>query len=299
MCINWSYSITSRDAKASWPPAGRFLRNPKPAVSAQVARLEEDLGARLFESRPFRLTSAGKALYDFIAPFFGRLNEVEEIVKGKMSRVLRLAGFMEAMREHVPVLLAKMHERFPGLKVTLQEVNQRGAEQLISESEADLAIMVLESKLPPGFQSLTLVRLPLCLLLQADQPYRRGADLLKEGAAGKVPLISLPPHELLPRLFQKEMVRRNLVWRTAMETGSQDSVSIYVRNGLGVGLAAQTPELQRDSRLRVLPLSGFPTLPVGVFWRGKLGEIAQVFVDELTVGQNGSLLNQRPTICNR
>jgi DNA-binding transcriptional LysR family regulator len=43
----------------------------QPAVSAQVARLEEDLGARLFERRPFRLTPAGKALYDFIAPFFG------------------------------------------------------------------------------------------------------------------------------------------------------------------------------------------------------------------------------------
>jgi hypothetical protein len=39
--------------------------------------------------------------------------------------------------------------------------------------------------------------------------------------------------------------------------------------------------LQRDSRLRVITLSGFPSLPIGVFWRGKLGEIAQVFVDEL------------------
>jgi hypothetical protein len=96
-----------------------------------------------------------------------------------------------------------------------------------------------------------------------------------------VALISLPPHELLPRSFQKEMVRRNIVWRTAMETSSQDSVSIYVRNGLGAGRAVQTPDLQRDSELRVLPLSGFPSLPIGVFWRGKLGEIAQVFVDEL------------------
>jgi DNA-binding transcriptional LysR family regulator len=96
-----------------------------------------------------------------------------------------------------------------------------------------------------------------------------------------VPLVSLPPHELLSRLFQKEMVRRNLVWRTAMETSSQDSVSTYVRNGLGAGLAVLTPELQRDSELRVLPLSGFPSLPIGIFWRGKLGEIAQVFVDEL------------------
>ena len=82
--------------------------------------------------------------------------------------------------------------------------------------------MMLESTLPPGFRSVTLARLPLCLLVRADQSHRRAADLLKEGAARKVPLISLPPHELLPRLSQKEMVRRNIVWRTAMETSSHD-----------------------------------------------------------------------------
>ena len=91
-----------------------------------------------------------------------------------------------------------------------------------------------------------------------------------------------PPHELLSRLFQKEIIRRNLVWKTAMETSSQDSVSTYVRNGLGAGLAVQTPELQRDSELRVLSLSGFPSLPIGVFWRGKLAEIAETFLNELT-----------------
>jgi len=176
----------------------------QPAVSAQVARLEADLGVRLFQRRPFRLTPAGKALYDFIAPFFGRLNEVEEIVKGKMGRVIKLAGFMEAMREHVPVLLAKLRERFPGLKVTLQEIDQRGAEHLIAQGDADLAIMVLESKLPPGFRSVTLVRLPLCLLVSAGQSHRRAADLLKEGAAGKVPLISLPPHECCHGCFKKK-----------------------------------------------------------------------------------------------
>jgi hypothetical protein len=45
--------------------------------------------------------------------------------------------------------------------------------------------------------------------------------------------------------------------------------------------AVQTPELLRDSGLRVLPLGGFPSLPIGVFWRGRISEIAQVFVDEL------------------
>ena len=45
------------------------------------------------------------------------MREVEDIVKGKMSRVERLPGFTEALHERVPVLLAKLRERFPGLAI--------------------------------------------------------------------------------------------------------------------------------------------------------------------------------------
>ena len=68
-----------------------------------------------------------------------------------MSRVVRLAGFTEAMREHVPVLVAKLRERFPGLKVTLQEIDQRGAEHLIAQGEADLAIRCSSRSFRQGF----------------------------------------------------------------------------------------------------------------------------------------------------
>jgi hypothetical protein len=81
-----------------------------------------------------------------------------------------------------------------------------------------------------------------------------------EGAAGNVPLISLPQHELLPRLFQKEMVRRNLVRKTAMETSSGDSVSIYVPMDSAL-------ESGRDARLAGLLHSAvnsdFPRQPPG------------------------------------
>ncbi len=42
----------------------------QPAVSAQVAQLEEFLGVTLFQRRPFALTPAGEKLYGFIQPFF-------------------------------------------------------------------------------------------------------------------------------------------------------------------------------------------------------------------------------------
>ncbi len=253
----------------------------QPAVSSQVARLEADLGAKLFERRPFRLTNSGRALYDFISPFFGQLGEMEDLIRGKVSRVVRLAGLTEVMRGHVPVLLAGLRKRFPGLKITLQEIDQRGAERLIAHGEADLAITVLETRLPPGFRSLTLARLPLCLLVPAEHPWKKAADLLKAGAAGHIPLISLPAHEMLPHLFQKELAKRGIVWRTELETSSQDLVAIYVRNGLGAGLAVRTPDLENDPSVRLLPLPGFPTLPIGAFWRGKPGEITQALIEGL------------------
>ena len=66
-----------------------------------------------------------------------------------------------------------------------------------------------------------------------------------------------------------------------METSSQDLVRIYVRQGLGVGLAVRTPDLEQDPQLRVLPLPGFPTLPIGAFWRGKLSGIGQTLLQAL------------------
>ena len=92
-------------------------------------------------------------------------------------------------------------------------------------------------------------------------------------------MISLPPHEMLPRLFQKEMVRRNIVWRTAMQTSSQDSVSIYVATDSGP-----------DSRCRrqsccAIPDCGaaaerIPQPTNRVFWRGRSARL-HMFVDEL------------------
>ncbi len=44
----------------------------QPAVSGQIARLEEALGAKLFNRRPFLLLPAGAELFEFTKPFFRR-----------------------------------------------------------------------------------------------------------------------------------------------------------------------------------------------------------------------------------
>jgi hypothetical protein len=48
----------------------------QPAVSGQIARLEEALGAKLFNRRPFSLLPAGAELFEFIRPFFDDVEKV-------------------------------------------------------------------------------------------------------------------------------------------------------------------------------------------------------------------------------
>ena len=62
----------------------------QPAVSGQVAQLEEDLGVTLFHRRPFSLTPPGQKLYRFIEPFFGGLNDMAQELQGGSARQLRI-----------------------------------------------------------------------------------------------------------------------------------------------------------------------------------------------------------------
>src|SRR6516165_4307583 len=50
----------------------------QPAVSGQIAKLEESLGTKLFQRRPFALSPTGTELFEFIRPFFENIDVVAE-----------------------------------------------------------------------------------------------------------------------------------------------------------------------------------------------------------------------------
>jgi len=85
----------------------------QPAVSGQLLQLEKSLGVKLFNRRPFSLTTAGDELYDHVYPFFSRLGDVEQRLKGEESKHLRIAASASVLRHHLPELLADMRDSMP------------------------------------------------------------------------------------------------------------------------------------------------------------------------------------------
>jgi DNA-binding transcriptional LysR family regulator len=114
------------------------------AISGQMSALEESLGTRLFERRPFALTPAGEELYQFVQPFFENVEAVENKIRAGSGRQLRIGASELVLRDYLPPVFATVRKQFPGLKLVLRSGHQAFLEELLRRREIDLALTILE-----------------------------------------------------------------------------------------------------------------------------------------------------------
>src|SRR6185369_6802035 len=149
----------------------------QPAVSGQIAQLEESLGVTLFQRRPFSLTPAGKKLFDHIQPFFANLDALESESSGGEARHVRIGASVTVLRDHLPELLQNLRGKFPSLKVGLREGHHPELESLLLKEQIDLAITLVEKNSAPGVHSLPLIELPLVLLVEKKSKFTDAGQL--------------------------------------------------------------------------------------------------------------------------
>ena len=251
----------------------------QPAVSAQVAELEEFLGVTLFQRRPFALTPAGEKLHAFAAPFFAGLDKVAAELQGGQARHIRIGASTIVLRDHVPGLLRGVRKKFPALKVSLREGFPAHLQELLERDEIDLAITLIEKKAPAGFQSLTLLVLPPVLLVEKNSPVKSAAELWRRDKIAES-LICLPPNESLSRNFLQQLGKLGVEWFPGIEASSTDLIETYVANGLGIGLSVAIPKKPFPASVRALPLPGFPPIVIGALWRGRATPLLEAFLEE-------------------
>jgi DNA-binding transcriptional LysR family regulator len=251
----------------------------QPAVSGQVAQLEEYLGVTLFQRRPFALTPAGQKLYQFIQPFFANLDLVASELQGGKARQIRIGASTIVLREHLPEVFQNVRKRFPNLKISLREGYPMEFENLLQKEELDLAITAIENKPAPGLHSAALVKLPLVLLVPKASQVTAARQLWEQDKIAE-PLICLPAAEALCKNFQQGLARLGVDWFPSMEVSSVDLIETYVANGFGIGLSVQVPNTRLLPTVRGLPLPDFAPVVLGALWRGKTSALLQAFLDE-------------------
>ncbi len=252
----------------------------QPAVSGQIAQLEEFLGTTLFHRRPFSLTPAGEKLYRFIEPFFMGVDAMANELQGGATHQIRVGSSDVVLRDHMPALLQAVRKKFPALKVTLREGYQPELEGMLQKQEIDLAVTLTERKPPSGVHSLVLLELPMILVVPRQSPLTCADELWKRDKINE-PLICLPASEAIARNFQQGLNRLGIDWFPSIEINSVDAIETYVANGFGIGLTVSIPKTKMSPKVRPLPLNGFPNVILGALWRGKPSPPLRTLLDEL------------------
>lgn len=142
----------------------------QPGVHQQVKRLEGDLGLKLFErveKDRVRLTPAGRVLYEFVAPFYEGLANVEASLKGgTFGGKLRIHAASLHLRHLLPSWLRRIQTKRPDIEVILTEIRAPDVTPLRS-GEADLLVDHLFA-IPPDIVAQEIARMQTFLALPSN-----------------------------------------------------------------------------------------------------------------------------------
>jgi len=214
----------------SFSRAAALIPVAQPALSQQIAALEEELGVVLLHrsARGARPTAAGAAFYTEAASILSRMERIPQIVRsldGEIQGVVRigmsstLASFLAGeLMEKCRAVLPKISLRFSS-----DASGQLGAR--IRDSSLDLAL-VFEDQPTTGFAREPLFRQRL-FVVSPCKPGRRPSALRFERLAD-MPLI-LPAHPnitrgMLDRLFSEAGIVPQVVAETEVFSGMLSAV---------------------------------------------------------------------------
>jgi len=258
--------------------AATQLRVAQPALSRQVADLEDELGVDLLSrtSHGVRMTEEGKL---FLAEAEGILGHVDKAVA--KVRALARGEFGELQVGYVPPLdlhilpraLAEFQKTTPGVKIALHDL---GSDELCQELRAGtlhLAVMMQPSEeATTGIEFEEIGRYPFFVAMAPGHPLAR-MKVVSIEKLEKVPLVILDRrrnsefHRIMKRVFSP--LRPNI----ASESDSINSLITEIGSGRRVAVVSQLFKQAVGGRLLYRKLTGTEAAMCVGIARARAGDV--------------------------
>lgn len=253
--------------------AAQQLHITSSALSMLISSLEGELGVRLFErtTRALALTDAGRELLPTVQGVFEGLDVALERLRQSASRKagrLSLATSPLLAATLVPVLLARLRERFADVRLDLLDLPVNEIAQAVRSGHADVGICTADMD-HPDLRSTTLYQDRLVLCCRADHPLALRREVRWDELAGE-PMAVLRRGAGLRTLVEQGFAQAGIALRAAHEVTQVQSAIGLVEAGLALsalpsyalasarstqvlGVALTAPVIQRDIVALTLP----------------------------------------------
>ncbi|MET8161957.1 LysR family transcriptional regulator [Sphaerisporangium sp. NPDC005289] len=262
--------------------AAERCRVVQSALSHQIAALERELGARLFErtSRRVRLTPAGEAFLPAARECLEAADRARSHVAaagGEIRGRLAVGAIPTVTAVDLPAALKDYRRRHPRVRITLTSAGSDDLIKGVRQGRVDVAFLGLPPHTEPkGVQGRRLGAGELVAVVAPDHHRaEQEVDLLslaeepfidfRAGAAGRAQS---------DQAFAAAGVRREVPF----EVSSADFMVELVRQGLGVGMLPAA-YASRFPDLRLIRLRDAPTRMEHLIWDNRPSPAATAFLE--------------------
>ena len=226
--------------EASFTRAAARVHVAQPGVSAQVRRLEAELGQQLLDrsGRSVTLTEVGAAVLPFARAALDALDgarlavdQLAGLVRGQVTVGMVSGCALPALAE----LLADFHGRYPGVAIALTEDGSDRLLELLRDGTLDLALIGAAGPATAGVETAVVVDDALVAAVSPEDPLAAERSITIEGLRGQ-PLVSLPRGTGVRAALDAACADAGFTPRIVLEASALPMVAQLAERGLGVAI---------------------------------------------------------------
>ena len=271
--------------EANFTRAAERIHVAQPAVSAQIQRLERELGQPLLDRshRAVRLTGAGEAALPFaraalaaVADIHVAVDEVTQLVRGSIT-----IGTVTSHSVDIAGLLADFHAEHPTVEITLSTDSSDTLVEKVRTGRLDAAIVSIgPDERPDGLDVEVVTDEAIqAAVSRTDELASRTRVRLRDLADRQ--LIALPAGAGIRHQFDAACAKAGVNPRIAFEASTPLALADLAERGLGVAIVPASVPRGRD-RLHALAIVPELRGRLVLAWRsgGPMSPAARVLVDK-------------------
>ncbi|ADG77911.1 Transcriptional regulator, LysR family OS=Tsukamurella paurometabola (strain ATCC 8368 / DSM/ CCUG 35730 / CIP 100753 / JCM 10117 / KCTC 9821 / NBRC 16120/ NCIMB 702349 / NCTC 13040) OX=521096 GN=Tpau_1281 PE=3 SV=1 [Tsukamurella paurometabola] len=273
----------------SFTAAAAALHVSQSGVSAQVAKLERELGHRLFDrgARTVRTTPEGAALLPHARSAGAAVETIRAIaddLSGVVRGHIRLGTVIGCTIPGYLTGFAAFRHAHPGVTVAVTEGNSDDLLSALVGGGLDVALVAHARPLPPDLLGHTVIREPLTVTVPNHHPWAARTSLTCAELAGET-VLCLPPGTGVRTAFEITCAAERIEIAPAVQAHSPEALLALADRGAGAAvltasMAAGRPDsatipLARSARTQL-------SLATRIAPSAAAGAMSRTLLDHLT-----------------
>ncbi len=257
----------------------------QPTLSLALAKLEDELGVKLFErnKNEVLLTGRGEAIVEQARRVLDEVGKIQHMARGgqdQLSGALRLGAIPTIGPYLLPDLIPILRKRAPEMPLVIEENLTGNLAPMLREGELDCVLIALPFALP-GVKTRVLYEEPFSVVVPEGHRWEQRRAVKPAELAGENLLVLNNGHCFRDQVLEACPGQANTALPEGRAGSSLETIRNMVASGLGVSVVPSSALTARYATklLKVVPFaSPVPSRKVALAWRTSFDRPAAIDV---------------------